>query len=318
MGKPTRILIVGAGMIGRGWAAAFLRGGMEVVIWSRRQSTSHEAYAYLELALAALEEEDLLDGQSASDLLQRVVIAKDLARAAAGVDYVQENLPEDLGTKKAIFAELDAIVSDNAVIASSTSSLLCSQFTQEVPGRGRCIVAHPINPPSLIPATEVSPAPWTSADTVNRTCAILRQAGQQIVLLEKELDGFVVNRLQGALLNEAFWLVANGYAKPEDVDVAIKHGLALRWSFMGPFETIDLNSPGGVREYAERYNAIYKRLHAQMRDRADWLGPWLEDIDEDRRAKLPMVDHAGRQLWRDRRLMALARHKREVDARLGQ
>ena len=318
MVQPTRILIIGAGMIGRGWAAAFLRAGMDVVLWSRQESTSRAALAYLQQALPILEQEDLLNGKTAADLLRQVVIEKDLALAVAGVDYVQENLPEDLETKTEIFAELDRIVPPTAIIASSTSSLLCSQFTEHVSGRDRCIVAHPLNPPSLIPATEVSPAPWTSETSVARTCEILEQAGQRIVLLEKELDGFVVNRLQGALLNEAFWLVANGYAKPEDIDVAVKHGLALRWSFMGPFETIDLNSPGGVREYAERYNAIYKRLHAQMRDRADWLGPWLDGIEKERRDKLPIVDHPDRQLWRDQRLMALARHKRETDNRLGQ
>lgn len=317
MDRPTRILIAGAGMVGRGWAAAFLRAGMDVVIWSRRQATSEEAFAYLKEAMPTLEQEGLLNGRKADDLLRQVTIEGDLERATTGVDYVQENFPEDLETKIAIFRELDRLAPKAAIIASSTSSLLCSQFTKDVPGRERCIVVHPINPPSLIPATEVSPAPWTSRDVVERTCALLERAGQEVVLLEKELDGFIVNRLQGALLNEAFWLVANGYAKSEDVDVAIKHGLALRWSFIGPFETIDLNAPGGVREYAERYNGIYKRLHAQMQDRADWLGPWLDGIVEARRTKLPMADHPQRQLWRDRRLMALASHKRETDERLG-
>lgn len=318
MQQSSRVLIAGAGMIGRGWAAAFLRAGMDVVLWSRREETSRAAYTYIEQALPSLEEEQLLNGRTAADLLRHVIIETDLVQAVAGVDYIQENFPETLEIKKTIYAQLDDVAPPAAIIASSTSSLLCSQFTEELRGRDRCIVAHPINPPYLIPATEVSPAPWTSAVTIKRTCEILKNAGQQIVLLEKELDGFVVNRLQGALLNEAFWLVANGYVKPEDVDVAIKHGLALRWSFMGPFETIDLNAPGGVREYAERYNGIYKRLHAQMRERADWLGPWLEDIVKGRRNKLPIANHPARQLWRDRRLMALARHKHEIDAQVGE
>ena len=123
-------------------------------------------------------------------------------------------------------------------------------------------MVHPINPPYLIPAAEVVPAPWTDKASWPRTADFLRAAGHAPIVMKQELDGFVMNRMQGALLEEAFRLVADGYASVEDVDIGIREGLALRWSFMGPFETIDLNAPGGVRDYVERYEQIYIRLAA--------------------------------------------------------
>src|SRR5258705_451698 len=116
----------------------------------------------------------------------------------------------------------------------------------------------------------------------------------------------------GYVLEEAFRLVAGGHASVEDVDIGIREGLALRWSFMGPFETIDLNAPGGVRDYVERYESIYQRLQPSMRERADWGGPVLKEIEAERRKRLPATQLQARQAWRDRRLMALAAHKRRA------
>ena len=124
--------------------------------------------------------------------------------------------------------------------------------------------------------------------------------------------------MQGALLEEAFRLVADGYATAEDVDIGIREGLALRWSFMGPFETIDLNAPAGVRDYVERYQGLYETCGRQMQRRVDWGGPVLDDIERDRRAKLDEADLVKRQLWRDRRLMALVAHKRRAAEDIGE
>src|SRR6185503_10223049 len=135
--------------------------------------------------------------------------------------------------------------------------------------------------------------------------------------MKRELDGVIMNRLQGALLEEAFRLVADGFATVEDVDIGIREGLALRWSFMGPFETIDLNAPAGVRDYIGRYQGIYTNLFAQMQRRVDWAGPVLTQVEGERRAKLPADQLIERQKWRDRRLMALAAHKRRAARDIG-
>ena len=244
-------------------------------------------------------------------------VAPSLEEALAGAEHVQENTPEDVEMKREIFARLDALAPPDAILASSTSAILPSKFTEQLKGRARCMVVHPINPPYLIPAAEVVPAPWTDPAAVERTAAFLRAAGHAPIVMKREIDGFVMNRMQGALLEEAFRLVAEGYVSPEDVDVGIRDGLALRWSFMGPFETIDLNAPAGVRDYVERYQGIYEGIFPTVQWRADWAGPVLDTIEADRRAKTPADALQERQRWRDRRLMALAAHKRRAASDIG-
>ena len=314
----SNVAIVGAGFIGRAWAISFARAGHTIALWDGDASAPGKALSYIEKLLPDLEAQDLLNGGTATTIRNRMKAVDRLEDALADADYVQENTPEQLEIKLAVFAELDAAAPPGAILASSTSAILPSAFTEHLAGRARCIVVHPLNPPYLIPAAEVVPAPWTDADVVTRTADFLRAAGHAPIVMKRELDGFVMNRLQGALLEEAFRLVAGGHASVEDVDVGIREGLALRWSFMGPFETIDLNAPGGVRDYVERYESIYKRLHAEMRTRADWAGPVLKEIESERRKRLPAGKLQERQAWRDRRLMALAAHKRRMAEELPQ
>ena len=164
---------------------------------------------------------------------------------------------------------------------------------------------------------EIVPAPWTDAAVIERTTALMCSAGHAPIVMKREIDGFLMNRLQGALLEEAFRLVAEGYASVEDVDIGVREGLAMRWSFIGPFETIDLNAPGGVRDYALRYQGIYERIFASSQWRADWSGPVMDTIEAERRKVLPADRLAERQAWRDRRLMALTAHKRRAANDLG-
>ena len=309
MGK---FAVVGAGFIGRAWAISFARAGHQVALWDQDAAAPGKALDYIDGLLPELATLDLLNGHSVAQVRERMRGVASLEDALADTDYVQENTPEKLDIKRAVFARLDAAAKPDAILASSTSALLPSTFTDHLAGRARCIVVHPLNPPYLIPAAEVVPAPWTDPAIVTRTADILRAAGHAPIVMKRELDGFVMNRLQGALLEEAFRLVAGGHASVEDVDIGIREGLALRWSFMGPFETIDLNAPGGVRDYVERYESIYQRLQPSMRERADWGGPVLKEIEAERRKRLPAAQLQQRQAWRDRRLMALAAHKRRA------
>jgi len=313
----VQVAIVGSGFIGRAWAISFARAGNDVALWDQAPSAAAAARNYIVEVLDDLAGFDLLLGQSPEELIERVRIVDNLAEALDGAAHVQENAPEDVDIKRAVFSLIDDMAGADTVIASSSSALLPSSFTGHLLGKHRCLVAHPINPPYLIPAVEVVPAPWTSSETVDSTCALLTQAGHAPLVMKRELDGFIMNRMQGALLEEAFRLVADGYATVEDIDTGIRDGLALRWSFMGPFETIDLNAPGGVRDYVGRYQGIYRNLFAQMQRRVDWEGPVLDMIERDRRHKLPSERHEERQVWRDRRLMALAAHKTESDNKFG-
>ncbi|MCW6506918.1 3-hydroxyacyl-CoA dehydrogenase [Lichenifustis flavocetrariae] len=310
--------IIGAGFVGRAWAISFARAGHDVRIWDANPAAPHAARDFIAGILPDLEANDLLNGGTPDALLARLNPVADLAEALADVDYVQENTPERVEVKRQVFADLDQHAPETAVLASSTSALLPSSFVEHVPGRSRCLVCHPINPPYLIPAVEVCPSPWTKAETVDKAAAFLRSCGQAPLVMKREIDGFIMNRLQGALLEEAFRLVADGIAGVEDIDIGLRDGLALRWSFMGPFETIDLNAPGGVRDYAERYQGIYSGIFPSVQRRVDWTGPVMETVEATRRAKLGADQLGDRQMWRDRRLMALLAHKRRAANDIGE
>ena len=193
--------------------------------------------------------------------------------------YVQENTPEKRRGEARRFSPISTgYAPPDAVLASSTSALLPSAFLEHVPGRARCLVCHPINPPYLIPAVEVVPSPWTSPETVERAADFLRGCGQAPLVMKREIDGFIMNRLQGALLEEAFRLVADGVAGVEDVDIGIRDG-----------PRVALVLHGAVRDHrpqrAGRRARLCRALPGHLRPassrpmqrRVDWTGPVMED-----------------------------------------
>jgi 3-hydroxyacyl-CoA dehydrogenase len=223
-------------------------------------------------------------------------------------DYIQENGPERADVKTSMFSELERAARPAAVIASSSSGIPASAFTEQLKTRGRCLIAHPVNPPYLVPLVELCPAPWTDPAATEYAAALMVQAGQVPATVKKEIDGFALNRLQGALLAEAFRLLHDDVISPADLDALVKHGLGLRWSFMGPLETIDLNAPGGLADYCNRYGPLYAKMQEQMTP-LDWDAALVDRLHDARRAELPANMQPVRQEWRDRRLMALLAHK---------
>ena len=309
--------IIGTGFVGRAWAITFARAGHEVSLWDADTAALDRAVSFIEAVLPDLAANDLLGGATPAAVTARLHPVGDLEAALADVGYVQENTPEKVEVKCAVFTDLDRYAPADAVLASSTSAILPSAFLEHVPGRARCLVCHPINPPYLVPAVEVCPSPWTAPETVRLAAEFMRGCGQAPLVMKREIDGFIMNRMQGALLEEAFRLVADGIADIEDIDIGLRDGLALRWSFMGPFETIDLNAPGGVRDYAERYQGIYSGIFPSVQRRVDWTGPVMDGIETARRERLPADKLVERQVWRDRRLMALLAHKRKAATDIG-
>src|SRR5258707_8334799 len=253
-----RIAVVGAGLIGRAWSMVFARAGRAVSLYDVDRTALPAALTTIKGNLADLAANGLIDDPEA--VVERIVPTESLDEALRGAAYVQENGPEDLAVKRALFRALDAGAAPDAVLASSSSALPASLFTEDLEGRARCLVAHPVNPPYLVPLVELSPAPWTAPETVARTRGLMEAVGQVPVSLNKEIPGFLLNRLQGALLGEAFRLVEEGYCSMADIDRTVKDGLGLRGSFMGPFETIDLNAPGGIADYIRRYGPAYHEM----------------------------------------------------------
>lgn len=306
MDVNNRVAVVGAGLIGRSWAIVFAAGGFEVALYDADHHAIDAARNFVAQGLRDLAEHGLLDAPQA--VAGRVRAAADLADALDGAALVQENLPERVETKRAIFSELDRLAAPEAILASSTSTIVASLFTEDLKGRDRCLVAHPVNPPHLVPLVELVGAPWTAPAIIAKAKAIYAAVGQAPIVVRREIEGFILNRLQAVLLSEAFRLVQSGHVTPQDLDKTLKDGLGLRWSFMGPFETIELNAPAGIPDYCARYGPSLARLSAA--DPAIYTGEKLAGLIK-LWGRAPTPDEvAARMRWRDGRLAALKAHKR--------
>jgi 3-hydroxyacyl-CoA dehydrogenase len=224
---------------------------------------------------------------------------------------VQESVPEVLAVKRETHRRIEAATPAAAVVGSSASALPGSRIFEGLARAARCLVAHPANPPHLLPVVELVPAPTTSPDAVARARALMAECGQVPVALKREIEGFVMNRLQAGVVNEAISLVAADVIEPDDLDAVMRHSLGLRWSFIGPFETMDLNAPSGFLDYATRYGETYRRLGEQLGVAGKWDAAACRKVEAARRARVPAAQLAARQAWRDRRLMALAAHKHQ-------
>ena len=308
--QAKNIAVIGSGRIGRAWAIVFARSGLSVRIHDASPEMLSGAIPAIRESVQDLASFDLID-EPVDTIVARITACESLADAVADADLVQENIAEIVEAKRALFTELDRLTKPDALLASSTSGLPASTFTEGIKGRARCLVAHPVNPPSLVPLVELCGAPWTAQQTMERARAIYEEAGQKPVTVNREISGFLLNRLQGAVLDEALSLYEQGYASAADLDTVMRDGLAMRWSFMGPFETIDLNAPGGVADYAARYGGTYRSI-AAGRKPFDWPAETLDKLDAERRAVLSRDRIEERSRWRDRRLMALLAHRRAL------
>jgi 3-hydroxyacyl-CoA dehydrogenase len=313
----ARIAVVGCGLVGTSWSIVFARAGHEVVLFDPVAGAAAASQKTVAQALPDLAAAGLLGGQPASNVLGRLELAGSLKEALERAVYVQESAPERLEVKRTLYEELDRLAAPTTVLASSTSALPASSFTEPLQGRQRCLVAHPINPPHLVPLVELVPAPWTDPETVQRTQELMRSVGQSPIRLNREINGFVVNRLQSAVLAEAFKLVGDDVCGVADIDDAVAQGLGLRWFFMGPMETIDLNAPGGVADYCDKLGPMYQDLAKEQAALRPWTPALVAKIERQRRAFLPQTGLAERRGWRDRCLAALVAAKRRVAEEYG-
>lgn len=310
--ERKNVAIVGAGLIGRAWAMVFARAGWSVLVFDAVPAQLASARELIAQSLMEQQHSGLVSDAVAA--LERIRICATLEEAVVEATWVQENLPEDVVIKRRVFADLDRLAPPHAILASSTSAIVASHFTADLAGRVRCLVAHPVNPPHLVPVVELCGAPWTSEATLLRARATMESIGQVPITVRREVDGFVLNRLQGALLTEAMRLVADGVVSPEDLDKTVRDGLGLRWSFMGPFETIELNAPGGVADYCARYSGFYRRLAADPATPSVWEEASAARVAAALGTPLTAAQRDQRTQRRDRRLLALRRHKFDIES----
>lgn len=300
--------MIGAGLVGRSWAMVFARAGWYVRLYDRVPAQLESARGHIETGLAEQAAHGLARDAAAAGA--RIAYITELDEALAEVDWVQESVPEVLDVKRDLYPRLDRATPTIAILASSTSSIPASRFTEGLAGRARCLVAHPINPPHLVPVVELCGAPWTAPATMARAHEVMTGIGQVPIVVKRELDGFILNRLQGALLSEALRLVGEGYVSPQDLDKTVQDGLGLRWSFIGPFATIELNAPGGVADYCARYAGFYRSLAADPPSATIWDSANVQQVASQLEPSPTQAERDARMRWRDKRLLALRRHKR--------
>ena len=299
--------LIGGGLIGASWAAIFSKSGFNVFVYDPYPDVFD---TYESRVTSFLEELKTIDETiNVEESLNRINANVTIEDLCSNVEYIQESAPEILSVKQELFAKLDNLAPEEVVIGSSSSAMPISSITQNLKGQHRCIITHPANPPHLIPCVEICPGENTSNRTIEKTKEIFTASGASIVNVKKEIDGFILNRLQGALLNEAMRLYSDGYASSDEIDATIRDGLGLRWAFMGPFETIDLNAPGGIKDYISRYGPIFVEMAKNQTKIPDWSEEAGKKLELERRKILGHEELEDRAKKRNQLLKTLRKVK---------
>lgn len=292
---------LGTGVIGAGWIARALARGLTVRAWDPAPGAEAALRTRLVNAWPALEAQGLAPGAS----LDRLSFHTDLDAAVANADVIQESAPERLELKRELHAQVSRAARPDALICSSTSGLLPSDFYAEALHPERCLVGHPFNPVYLLPLVEVVGGSQTSAANLARAEAFYRELGMRPLRVRKEVPGFIADRLLEALWREALHLVNDGVATTGEIDDAIRYGAGLRWSFMGTFLTYTLaGGPAGMRHFMQQFGPALKLpwTYLEAPELTDGL---IDAVVEGTQAQQGDLELAALERYRDDCLLAV-------------
>uniref|UniRef100_A0A8C5LY00 L-gulonate 3-dehydrogenase n=1 Tax=Leptobrachium leishanense TaxID=445787 RepID=A0A8C5LY00_9ANUR len=312
--QKGNIVIIGSGLIGRSWAMVFASGGFRVKLYDIVKEQVSAALEDIRKQMEELKKSDMLRGTlNVDEQMSLISGSTELKETLEGAVFIQECVPESLELKRKIFSEIDLHINDETILSSSTSCLSPTKMFNGLKHVKKCIVAHPVNPPYYVPLVELVPHPETEAATVEKTYELMKNIGQSPVKLTKETDGFVLNRLQYAVISEAWRLVEDGVISPRDVDIVMSEGLGMRYAFLGPLETAHLNAEG-FKSYCERYGEGIKRVLTTFGPVPEFSGQVAESIDEALwDGELNKEDQLNaRRDWRNACLSRLAKLKNEM------
>lgn len=304
--KTNTIAVVGAGIIGRGWIAVFAQAGCRVRVYDQDPARARMALKWFANQLEMSACDGLSPPGEIEPILNLVSCHQTLSETLDGVSYIQENVPEDLIIKKAVFSEIDSLANSEAIIASSTSGLDINEICEGLDGALRCITAHPCNPPHVIPVVEIVPTKEADTDLIRRAISFLADVGMKPVRLNYHIPDLLLNRIQSAVVREAIYLVESGVADVEAVDSVIHNGLGLRWALLGNFGVNNTNADGGIREYYLRYGQAYRE---GMRDLESTPPSFDQQLIEMIGAQVDQMEKntpiASIARWRDRMILKI-------------
>jgi len=298
-----KIAVLGTGTIGASWAAFYASKGIQVSIFDANEDALHSGYKKSQTFLSNLKDYGIENQKVISRAEELINIAGSMHELLHEAEMIQESVTEDYGIKAEVYREIEAHASETAVLASSSSGLLITKMQAALQHPQRAIIAHPFNPPHLIPLVELVPGEHTVSTTVDFCSTFFSSLGKKPVILKKEIPGHIANRLAAAVWREAISLVKKDVASVHDIDTALHAGPGLRWAFMGPHLTYELG--GGDGGYAKFLDIFGKAFSAYWKDMANW-----HEIPEDVKATLVhgvkqsigLKDRSELYKWRDQQL----------------
>ena len=306
----NKIGICGAGLIGASWAIGFANSGYMSYVYDSNPNSVENFNKYFDDLLKDLK---TIDPNINEDKIRNnIQLDCTIEQICEDAILIQESVVEDLLIKQNLYKELDRHTSKDTILASSSSYLVISKISELVEHKNRCINAHPALPPHVVPFVEVVGSRDTSQEILNKALNIYKKANYAAILVKKETEGFVLNRLQGALLNEAVRLHEGGFASMEDIDIALKHALGIRWAFMGPFEIMDLNAPEGIKDSFSRYRTGIQNLAKQQNTVPSYSDEYLNNLDKEQRQRLAYHERPDRIKKRNKMIALIRKLKLEL------
>ena len=305
------VTCIGCGLIGQGWATLLAAAGYGVTLQDISDDQLNYATQQVDLNLRFLEDNGRLLNYTAAEAAKHIRTVPSLAEAVDGADFILESVPDNYSIKKTVFREMDALAPAKAILASSSSGLLMSEIQTAVAQPERCILVHPFLPVHLIPLVEVVGGEQTVPETVEITCRLMEKIGKAPVCLKKEVSGYIVNRLQAAVLREAIDLVATGVASAQEVDRAFCTSMGMRDSFIGPLLRAHLAGNGVenfLAQYAESYRLRWESMASWNTISSQMSETLVNSINE-----MPIVrDKSLAEIknWRDKLLIEILKLNR--------
>lgn len=295
-----KVAVIGAGVVGRGWLPVFVGGGCETRIFDVDPEHSQVAFEWSKAFLSRRVELGELNAAEAHARTGEMRVCRTLEEAIAGVQYVQESIPENLAIKRGLFAQLDELTESQVILASSTSTMDIEEIASGIANSGRCVTVHPFNPAAILPVVEILAT--RSADTtfIGRVERFLLELGQKPIRMRKFAKGYIGNRLQLALMREAFDIVEKGIASTDAVDTVLSEGLALRWALLGTFGTNHTNADEGIRGYYSAYGGTLKALMDNLTANSPVFdAAMIERFGRELDRRFENIDVARLSGWRD-------------------